>query len=274
MNDAGLGTRLAANLSMMFIEFPFLQRFQAAADAGFRFVEFQFPYAFDLKNIRCAIESSGVGLVMHNFPPGDWDAGERGLAVEPVRSERFVESVETGIEAARVLGTQRINCLAGIVDDSSCKNSLRDNLVANFSYAASRLDDMGRVLLIEPLNNRDVPGFALNRASDVLALLDNIEAVNAFLQLDIYHAHVMGEDIIRIIETGIERIGHVQIADSPGRHEPGSGKIDFSMIFDCLVTNGYQGFVGCEYIPVRETVAGLGWRETVFPKSGMTENPD
>ncbi|MBL4756669.1 MAG: TIM barrel protein [Rhizobiales bacterium] len=274
MNAGGLGTRLAANLSMMFVEVPFLQRFQAAADAGFRFVEFQFPYAYDLDDIRSAIEAADVALVMHNFPSGDWDAGERGLAVEPALSARFVGSIEVGLEAVEILGTPRMNCLAGIVDNSRTKNSLRKNLVANFSYAASRLDEAGRALLIEPLNNQDVPGFALNRASDVLALLDEMKTKNAFLQLDIYHAHVMGEDIVRIIETGIERIGHVQIADNPGRHEPGSGKIDFTRVFDCLTANGYRKYVGCEYMPAGDTVAGLGWRGIIFPASGMTENPE
>lgn len=258
-----LGTRLAANLSTMFTELPFLERFDAAAHAGFRFVEFQFPYAYNFSDIGAAIEAAGVELVMHNFPLGDRDAGERGLAVcrQP---ERFQQSVALGLRAAQALGTPRMNCLAGIDAGSSDNNGLRDTMIANFGYAAAKLGEDGRDLLIEPLNDRDMPGFALNRAADVLILLDEIVAENAYLQLDIYHAGMMGEDIVEIIEAAVERIGHVQFADMPGRHEPGSGDIDFGRIFDCLVANGYPGKLGCEYVPRGETQTGLAWRADLF----------
>jgi hydroxypyruvate isomerase len=258
-----LGSRLAANLSTLFTELPFLERFDAAAQAGFRFVEFQFPYAFNFSDIRAAMDAAGVGLVMHNFPPGDWEAGERGLAVE-LEQERFWQSVALGLRAAQALGTPRMNCLAGIVAGSAEKSGLRDTMVVNFRYAAASLVADGRDLLIEPLNDRDLPGFALNRATDVLHLLDEIAAENAYLQLDIYHASMMGEDICKIIETRMNRIGHVQFADMPGRHEPGSGDIDFAAIFDCLAANGYLGQLGCEYFPRGETLAGLAWRQDLF----------
>ncbi len=258
-----LGSRLAANLSTLFTELPFLERFDAAARAGFQFVEFQFPYAYNFSDIRAAMDATGVSLVMHNFPPGDWEAGERGLATCQ-QQDRFRQSVELGLRAAKALGTPQMNCLAGLADEAGHHTGVHDTMIANYRYAASRLHEDGRDLLIEPLNDRDVPGFCLNRASDVLALLDEIKADNAYLQLDIYHASMMGEDICRIIETRMNRIGHIQFADMPGRHEPGSGDIDFPAIFDCLAVNGYRGQLGCEYFPGGETLAGLAWRKDVF----------
>ena len=259
-----LGSRLTANLSTLFTELPFLERFEAAAQVGFRFVEFQFPYAHNFSDIRAAITSAGVELVMHNFPLGDRDAGERGLAGLRGQRERFQQSIDLGVTAARALATPRMNCLAGIVSKPDQRQNARDTMVENFRYAATRLGEDRRDLLIEPLNDRDTPGFVLSRAQDVLELLEDVGSKNAYLQLDIYHASMMGEDIIKIIETGLNRIGHVQFADMPGRHEPGTGDIDFGRIFDCLAVNVYQGKLGCEYYPREETVAGLGWRADIF----------
>lgn len=264
MRRADLAARLGVNLSTLFCELPFLARFAAARDAGFENVEFQFPYEFDLGDIKQAIDDAGVKLVMHNFPAGDWKAGERGLACDPGSTDRFAISVDQGLHYASGLEVSRVNCLGGIRPENYSDGLVRETLTKNLAEAAQALARSKKTLLVEAINDIDVPGFALPRASSVLDLLAGIDAENAKLQFDLYHAHRMGEDIIGIIEARCSMIGHVQFADAPGRHEPGTGDIDFLRIFDCLAANGYQGYLSAEYFPTAATETGLFWRQQLF----------
>jgi len=251
--------RFAANLSMLFGEVPFLDRFEAAARAGFRAVECQFPYPFPKEAIAERQRRHGLELVLHNLPAGDWEKGERGLACLPEREREFEEGVALGIEYARALGCARLNCLAGVAPPGVEPGRLRATLVENLRRAAARLADAGLDLLVEPLNTRDVPGFLLCRTEQALSVLDEVAAPNLRLQFDAYHMQVMEGDLANTLQRHLARIGHVQIADNPGRHEPGTGEIHYPFLFAHLDRIGYRGWVGCEYRPEATTEAGLGW---------------
>ena len=251
--------RFAANLSLLFAELPFLDRFAAAAQAGFAAVELQFPYAFAAQAIRQRLDDNGLSLVLHNLPAGDWEAGERGLACDPSRSTEFRSGVARAIEYAQVLGVAQLNCLAGKAVPGVAQAQLQDTLLANLAYAASALQAAGLRLLIEPINTYDIPGFFLNRTDQAVALLDALGADNAFVQYDIYHAQRSEGELAATLSRHLARIGHVQLADNPGRHEPGTGEIRFDFLLAHLDRLGYSGWVGCEYLPAHGTVAGLGW---------------
>jgi hydroxypyruvate isomerase len=253
--------KFAANLTMLFNELPFLDRFEAAAKAGFDAVEFLFPYAHDVHEIRARLERHGLKLVLHNLPPGDWDAGERGIAILPDRVEEFRGGVAQAIDCARVLGVPQLNCLAGKVPSGVDPALLRRTFVDNLRFAAGELKAAGLKLLIEPINTYDIPGFYLNRTAQALEILDEVGADNAFLQYDIYHAQRMEGELAATMQRHLARIGHVQLADNPGRHEPGTGEIDYAFLFAHLDRIGYAGHVGCEYKPATTTEAGLGWRQ-------------
>ena len=251
--------RLAANLTMLFTEFPFLDRFERAARAGFRGVEFLFPYGLQARDIRARLEQFDLQLVLHNLPAGDWDAGERGIACHPDRSAEFRAGVERAIEYAAALGAPQLNCLvgkapAGIPDDVS-----RAALVENLYHAAQRLKTEGIRLLIEPINAYDIPGFWLQRTDQALALMDEVGGDNLFLQYDIYHAQRSEGELAETLRKHLRRIGHVQIADNPGRNEPGTGEINFPFLFGHLDRLGYAGWIGCEYRPAVATEIGLDW---------------
>jgi hydroxypyruvate isomerase len=244
---------------MLFTELPFLDRFAAAAAAGFAAVELQFPYAFDPADIAARLRDAGLALVLHNLPAGDWMAGERGIACHPERVAEFRSGVEHAIDVARRLGCPRLNCLAGTVPSGVSPAAARAVLVDNLRFAAERLAAAELELLLEPVNSRDVPGFLVDRPRVALEIIADVEAANLKLQFDIYHAQVMAGDLARTIESAIGRIGHVQIADNPGRHEPGTGEIRFPYLFRRLDELGYAGWIGCEYIPLTTTDAGLVW---------------
>lgn len=252
--------RFAANLSMLFTEHPFLERFQAAAQAGFTAVEFLFPYEHDVAAIRTRLDQHGLQLVLHNLPAGCWDAGERGIACHPDRVDEFRAGVERAINCAMALGVPQLNCLAGIRPAGVADAELQRTLVSNLQHAAGRLRQQGLKLLIEPINSFDIPGFFLSRTDQALALLEAVPADNLFVQYDIYHAQRMEGEIAATLQRHLPRIGHVQIADNPGRHEPGSGELNFEFLFGHLDRIGYTGWVGCEYKPATTTQAGLGWR--------------
>ena len=249
--------RFAANLTMMFTEVPFLDRFERAAKAGFQAVEFLFPYAWPTEEIRARLQANGLTLVLHNLPAGDWDAGERGIACHPDRVAEFREGVEAAIRCAKALGAPRLNCLAGRQPAEVPEAQLRDTLVANLRHAAARLADEGLQLLLEPINRHDIPGFYVHRTDQALQLLDEVGASNAFLQYDIYHAQRTEGEIAATLQKHLTRIGHVQLADNPGRHEPGTGEINYPFLFRHLDRIGYAGWVGCEYKPATTTEAGL-----------------
>ena len=253
--------RFAANLSMLFTEVPFLDRFERAAKAGFAAVEFLFPYAWPTAEIRARLQANGLTLVLHNLPAGDWDAGERGIACHPERVGEFRQGVEAAVECAKVLGVPRLNCLAGKAPAGVPDELLHATLVGNLRHAAARLADEGLQLLLEPINRYDIPGFYVHRTDQALQLLDEVGASNAYLQYDIYHAQRTEGEIAATLQKNLARIGHVQLADNPGRHEPGSGEINYPFLFRHLDRIGYAGWVGCEYKPATTTEAGLDWRQ-------------
>jgi len=251
--------RLAANLTMLFNEHAFVDRFEAAAAAGFTGVEYLFPYDYSAAELRARLDSFGLSQVVHNVPCGDWAAGERGIACLPDRVAEFREGVDRAIEYAGVLGCRRLNCLAGIAPADVERARLHATFVGNLAYAAERLQGAGIELLIEAVNTRDVPGFFLTRTDQALAVLDEVGADNLALQYDIYHMQIMEGDLARTLEAHLPRIGHIQLADNPGRHEPGSGEINYPFLFAHLDRIGYAGWIGCEYKPATTTVEGLGW---------------
>ena len=251
--------KFAANLSMLFTEVDFLDRFEAAAKAGFQGVEYLFPYDHPAEEIKARLDAHGLTQVLHNLPAGDWADGERGIACHPDRVEEFRAGVDTAIECATVLGCGQVNCLAGIVPQGVSQDEAHRTLVDNLRYAAERLADAGIVLLAEPINTRDIPGFFLHRTEQALALFDEVGSDNLKLQYDIYHMQIMEGDLAPTMERHLARIAHVQLADNPGRHEPGSGEIHYPFLFAHLDRIGYQGWIGCEYKPATTTPEGLGW---------------
>ncbi len=251
--------RFAANVSMLFTERPFLERFAAAARAGFDAVECQFPYEAPAAEIRARLDACGLPLVLHNLPAGDWAAGERGLACLPGREAEFRAGVVQAVAYAKALSTPRLNCLAGIAPAGVDEARLRATFVANLRHAAAALADAGLTLLVEPINIHDMPGFWLNRGDVAVELIREVGAANLKLQFDAYHAARMGDEPLAAFERLRPWIGHVQVADVPGRHEPGSGTLGCAALFDALDRAGYDGHVGAEYRPAAGTEAGLGW---------------
>ncbi len=251
--------RLAANLSLLFTEVPFLERFDAAARAGFTGVEFQFPYAFEAAEIARAAQLAGVHMVLHNLPAGDWAAGERGIACDPSRVDAFRAGVPEALAYARELGVKRLNVLAGICPAGVSEAEAEAVLVDNLRFAAEALAAEGVRMMVEPINNKDIPGFLLNTAADGLRVLDAVAAPNAYLQYDAYHMQRSQGELTETLRGCLKRVGHIQIADVPGRHEPGTGEINYPWWLRELDAMGYRGWVGCEYIPQGRTEDGLAW---------------
>ena len=254
--------RFAANLTMLFTEQPFLDRFELAAKAGFKAVEFLFPYAFEAREIRERLDANGLQLVLHNLPAGDWDAGERGIACHPDRVEEFQAGVERAIVYAQALGVGQLNCLAGKVPAGAHPDDPLSGttFVENLRHAAAALKKAGLRLLIEPINTFDIPGFYLNRTAQAAAILAEVGADNLFIQYDIYHAQRMEGELAATVAKHLPHIGHIQLADNPGRHEPGTGEINHEFLFAHLDRIGYSGWLGAEYKPSTPiTEASLGW---------------
>ena len=251
--------KFAANLTMMYNELEFFDRFKAAADAGFKGVEYLFPYDFDKGLLAEHLKRHGLTQVLHNMPPGNFAAGERGIAILPDRVAEFREGVSQAIDYAGALGCGQLNCLAGIAPKGADRQRLRETLVANLSYAAEVLKAAGIKLLIEAINTRDMPGYFVNHTKDAVALIEATGSDNIFVQYDIYHMQIMEGDLTRTIEANLGRIAHVQLADNPGRHEPGTGEINYPFLFEKLDEIGYDGWIGCEYRPATTTAEGLGW---------------
>ena len=253
--------RFAANLTMLFTEVPFLDRFERAAKAGFEAVEFLFPYAFPAEEIRQRLDANRLKLVLHNLPAGDWDGGDRGTACQPDRVGEFRDGVAKAIVYAKALDVAQLNCLAGKAPAGVAEDVLRKTFVENLRFAAAELKKAGLRLLIEPINTFDIPGFYLNRTLQALSILDEVGADNAFVQYDIYHAQRMEGELAATLQKYLPRIGHVQLADNPGRNEPGTGEINYAFLFAHLDRIGYDGWIGCEYKPAAATEAGLHWRQ-------------
>jgi hydroxypyruvate isomerase len=249
--------RFAANLTMMFNETGFLDRFAAAAAAGFKAVEFLFPYEFDPDVIRSQLEAAGLTQALFNLPPGDWAAGERGLAALPGREAEFRQSVETALRYASATGVGRLHVMSGLADRSDAK--ARNTYRAALALACDKAGEAGLDVLIEPINPRDMPGYFLSDFNFAADLIASMGKPNLKLQFDIYHRQIIHGDVIRGLRELMPIIGHVQIASVPLRHEPGTGELDDVRVLRELDALGYGGYVGCEYRPAGETAAGLGW---------------
>jgi len=257
----------SANLSTLFTDLPLPERFAAARAAGFDAVELQFPYAHPADELARCLKDAGQRLVLHNLPAGDWAAGERGIACHPDRVEEFLSGVEQAIAYARALGVPQLNCLAGVPPAGVGRDEALATLRANLRHAGRALARQGLRLLVEPINSFDIPGFLVDRPSQAVALIEELRQSQGldklFLQYDIYHAQRMQGELALSLQRWLPLIGHVQIADNPGRGEPGTGEIRHAFLFDWLERIGYQGHVGCEYFPADKgaggTQAGLGW---------------
>jgi hydroxypyruvate isomerase len=251
--------KFAANLSMMFTELPFLERFGAAKAAGFEGVEFLFPYEYEKLILAEMLRKQRLVQVLHNLPAGDWSAGERGIAIFPERVREFREGVEKAIEYARELGCHQLNCLAGIRESGEDESTYRRTFVENLRYAAQELAKQGIRLLAEPVNTRDIPRFFLTGTEQAAQIIKDVGSDNLFIQYDIYHMQVMEGDLASTIRKHLARIAHLQLADNPGRNEPGTGEINYPFLCRYLDEIGYRGWVGCEYKPKTTTAEGLAW---------------
>jgi hydroxypyruvate isomerase len=252
--------KLAANISLMFPEVPFLDRFAAAAKAGFRYVEYQFPYPFgSAQQVAERARAANVEVVLHNLPAGDPAKGDRGITCQPERAAEFREGVDRAIEYAKAVGCPRLNSLAGVAPAGVPREKLQQTLVENLRYAAGKLKAAGMTLLTEPANPRTIPGFFLNTSAHGIEVIDAVGADNLKLQYDIFHMQIVEGDLAKTIERLLPRIGHIQIADVPARNEPGTGEINFGWLLPHIDALGYQGWIGAEYIPKGDTAEGLKW---------------
>lgn len=251
--------KLAANLSMLFNEAPFLDRLGAAAAAGFKGVEFLFPYEHSPAAIASRLEEHGLANVLFNLPPGDWSAGERGVAALPGREAEFAEGLEQALRYARTLGCERLHAMAGIPGPSADPQACRETYVANLKRAARAAASDGVTILIEPLNRRDNPGYFLATQADAAAIVAEVGAPNLGIQFDCYHCQIVEGDLEMRLRERLGLIGHVQIAGVPARNEPDVGEVNYPYLLGLLDALGYGGWVGCEYRPAAGTEAGLGW---------------
>jgi hydroxypyruvate isomerase len=249
----------AANLSMMFQEVDFLDRFGAAAKAGFRGVEFLFPYDFKASDIADRLKTHKLTQALFNTPPGNWGAGERGLAALPGRESEFRDGVARAIEYAKATDCRTIHTMAGLWPAGKSKAEGEAVYVDNVRYAADLAKKDGITVVIEPINTRDIPGYFLNTTTEGIGILDRVARDNARLQLDLYHCQIMEGDLAERTKRLMPRVSHVQIAGNPGRHEPDIGEVNYPFLYDLLDELGYKGWVGCEYRPKGATLAGLGW---------------
>jgi hydroxypyruvate isomerase len=251
--------KFAANLTMLFNEVGFMDRFAAAAKAGFEGVEYLFPYDYPKEELVEALDKNRLTQVLHNLPPGDWAKGERGIACLPGREREFKQGVEKGISYAKALKCPQLNCLVGLTPSGADAETVRATLVDNLRFAARTLEKEGIRLLVEAINTYDMPGFHLSRSGETLALFDEVGEKNLWLQYDIYHMQRMEGELAATMAKQLSRIAHVQLADNPGRNEPGTGEINYPFLFQHLDRIGYSGWIGCEYKPRSTTEEGLGW---------------
>jgi hydroxypyruvate isomerase len=260
--------KLAANLSTLFVEVAFLERFAAAARAGFRAVEYQYPYEWQPQDIAAAARDAGVEVVLHNMPPGDAQRGERGTACLTGREQRFRDDLERAIEYARPVNCTSLHLMAGVVPAGVQRADLHATYVANLKYAAKRLGDAGMRLLIEPLSERTVANCFLRSSAQAAQVLDEVAAGNALIQYDLFHMQIMEGNLAATVERLLPRIGHLQLADVPGRNEPGTGEINFDFLLRHIDRLGYSGWIGCEYNPQGDTVEGLKWAQPYLRGKG------
>jgi hydroxypyruvate isomerase len=265
----GAMPRFAANLSMMFNEAPFMERFGAAAESGFRGVEYLFPYDFPADAIAGELQKHHLENVLFNLPPGNWAAGERGITCLPGREEEFRAGVATAISYAARLKTVRLHAMAGIAPQGASREALYSTYISNLKYAAAELAKHNITLLIEAINTRDMPGFYLNTQAQSHAVLEEVGAPNLKMQMDLYHMQIMEGDLEMKLRQYAAQCGHVQIASVPKRNEPDTGEVNYPHLYRVLDEIGYQGWVGCEYRPAAKTVDGLGWFKALGSTSAV-----
>ena len=259
--------KFAANLSMMFNEVPFLDRFSAAAEAGFHGVEYLFPYDYPAETIAELLDRHSLENVLFNLPPGNWAAGERGTTCLPGREAEFRAGLETAIAYATRLKTTRVHAMAGIVPPGTDMLAVEATYIANLKHAAGELAQHGITLLIEAINTRDMPGFYLNTQAQSYAAMQTVGAPNLKMQMDCYHMQIMEGDLAVKLRKYAQHCGHVQVAGAPERHEPDTGEVRYAYLFEVLDSLGYDGWVGCEYRPAGKTVDGLGWFRALAAKA-------
>ena len=254
--------KFAANLTMMFTEVPFLDRFQAAKDAGFNAVEFLFPYDHPVPNVVSRAQEAGVTVALFNMPPGDWAAGERGIAALADRKAEFQEGVTRAIEYARALECKTLHLMSGLIPENGDRDQMLSTYIDSLRFAADACQDISATVVIEPLNNRDVPGYLISDVMTAQTLVDECGRPNVGIQFDMYHVQIMEGDLAKRFEAHLDDVCHVQIAGVPERHEPNIGEVNYPYLFQMMDRSGYAGYVGCEYNPAVGTKDGLGW----FPK--------
>lgn len=252
----------AANLSFLFPHRPFLDRFSAAAEAGFRGCEFLFPYDFEPGELGAKLSASELTQALFNLPPGNWDAGERGLAALPGREAEFAASIERALQYAEVLGCRRIHVMAGCSD--ALNQNCEDVFLSNLDLATSRFSSAGIIALIEPINPIDMPGYFLTEVDQAIEVIEKVGAANLKVQFDCYHRAMLGKDVVEGLVKSARHLGHIQIAGMPGRNEPDTSVVDYTPIFHTLIDLNYDGWIGCEYNPLGKTLDGLGWRKSWF----------
>ena len=255
-------SRFAANLSLLFTHAPFLERFSLAKKAGFSVVEFQFPYAFEAQAIADALAQNNLTLALFNFPAGDWASGDRGLATDPSRVQEFQAGVQRALEYAKILNPPALNCLLGLRPVGLSEETIRSTVVNNLRYALAQLAPTGIPLLMEPVNSFDVPGFYLNTVEHAADLIAEVDSKQLFVQYDLYHQQRTRGELVNTYLKHKQLIRHIQLADNPGRHEPGTGEVNYPNVLKALRNAGYSGWVGCEYNPSGKTEDGLGWMQT------------
>ncbi|RVT95437.1 hydroxypyruvate isomerase family protein [Rhodovarius crocodyli] len=251
--------RFAANLSMMFNEVPFLDRFAAARAAGFEAVEFLFPYEFAAKDIAARLMDNGLQQVLFNAPPGDWANGERGTASLPGRQQEFRDGILKALDYAGELGCPRIHVMAGMVPPGVSQGTLTCLYAINLAWATEKAIAQGVKCVIEPINQRDMPGYALTGVANGIAAIEAVGPDRLGLQFDLYHTQITEGDLVPRMKAALPYIAHMQVADTPGRNEPGTGEVNWDFVFREIDAAGYRGWIGCEYRPKGETNAGLGW---------------
>lgn len=253
--------QLAANLSMLFNEVDFLDRFEAAAKAGFKGVEYLSPYDFTAEEVSAQLKGNSLKQVLFNTPAGDWNAGERGTACIPSRIDEFRDGIAKAIEYAKILGCDQLHCMAGLTPDGADPTELRKTYVENLRFASAEMDKAGIKCLMEMINTRDIPGFYLNTSAQAEEIMGEVASDNLYIQYDIYHMQIMEGDLAPTMERLLPKIAHMQLADTPGRNEPGTGEINYSYLLGQIDRIGYRGWIGCEYKPATTTQDGLGWMD-------------
>jgi hydroxypyruvate isomerase len=251
--------RFAANISMMYTEVPFLDRFARARASGFAAVEFLFPYEFPAVEIATRLKDNGLSQVLFNAPPGDWAKGERGQAALPGRQAEFREGVKTALDYATTLACPRLHLMAGLAPAGVARDTLLSTYAANLAWAAEECAKAGVLPVIEPINHRDIPGFFLNTTDEAAAIIQAVGPGKLGMQFDLYHCQITEGDIVKRVERHLPLIAHMQVADNPGRNEPGTGEVNWPFVFKAIDALGFPGWIGCEYRPAGETEAGLGW---------------